>query len=76
MAADEWPDGKKPEKGFEPLAPRLQGACSDQLSYSGDPNIVVVRTLLRLYRQRQSARHPMPRRLQGAKLEVSERRSP
>jgi len=32
--------------------------------------------LLRLYRQRQSARHPMPRRLQGAKLEVSERRSP
>jgi len=35
-----------------------------------------VRALLRLYRHRQSAQHPMPRRPQGATLEVSERRSP
>ena len=26
---------RKPEKGFEPLAPALQERCSDQLSYSG-----------------------------------------
>ena len=31
----------KPEKGFEPLAPRLQGACSDQLSYSGETVFMV-----------------------------------
>ena len=66
----------KPEKGFEPLAPALQERCSDQLSYSGDSNIVVVRALLRLYRHRQSAQYPMPRGLRGATLEVSERRSP
>jgi len=35
-----------------------------------------VRALLRLYRHRQSAQHPMPRSPQGATLEVSERRSP
>ena len=35
--------GRKPEKGFEPLTPRLQGACSDQLSYSGDRYIVDAR---------------------------------
>ena len=31
----------EPEKGFEPLTPRLQGACSDQLSYSGARPMVV-----------------------------------
>jgi hypothetical protein len=35
-----------------------------------------VRALLRLYRHRQSAQYPMPRRREGATLEVSERRSP
>jgi hypothetical protein len=35
-----------------------------------------VRALLRLYRHHQSAQHPMQGRLQGATLEVSERRSP
>ena len=70
------PRDREPEKGFEPLAPALQERCSDQLSYSGDAHIVVVRALLRLSRHRQSAQHPMPRRLQGATLEVSERKSP
>ena len=49
--------GEEPEKGFEPLAPRLQGACSDQLSYSGDRHIVDAGTgaVLRHLRGREVA---------------------
>ena len=30
----------EPEVGLEPTATRLQGGCSDQLSYSGDAAMV------------------------------------
>ena len=36
---------RKPEAGFEPATPRLQGECSDQLSYSGEREAIVAGAL-------------------------------
>ena len=63
---------KEPEKGFEPLAPRLQGACSDQLSYSGSRHIVISNAACGFAAAR-SARHRMPMREGGGTLQMRHR---